>query len=48
MSDKLKPCPFRGGVAVDYTAADDSCQKWEENDEREAEGMPVLRRAGKN
>ena len=24
-------------------AADDSCQKWEENDEREAEGMPVLR-----
>ena len=36
---------FRGGIAVDYTAADDSCQKWEENDEREAEGMPVLRRA---
>lgn len=26
---------FRGGIAVDYTAADDSCQKWEENDERE-------------
>ena len=23
---------FRGGIAVDYTAADDSCQKWEEND----------------
>ena len=39
---------FRGGIAVDYTAADDSCQDWEENDEREAEGMPVLRRAGKN
>lgn len=39
---------FRGGVAVDYTAADDSCQKWEENDEREAEEMPVLWRTGKN
>lgn len=23
---------FRGGVAVDYTAADDSCQKWEAAD----------------
>lgn len=28
---------FRGGIAVDYTAADDSCRDWEENDEREAE-----------
>lgn len=34
---------FRGGIAVDYTAADDSCQDWEENDEREAGEMPVLR-----
>ena len=25
---------FRGGIAIDYTAADDSCKNWEENDER--------------
>ena len=37
---------FRGGIAVDYTEADDSCRNWEENDEREAEEMPVLWRAG--
>ena len=37
---------FRGGIAVDSTAADDSCQRWEENDEREAEEMSILWRRG--